>query len=56
MQVTENVKKETVKEFTQSAFAEGSTIHSDGYRSYVPALEGYTYEHEPYDPNFHMRC
>lgn len=51
MRVTENIKKETVKEFAQSAFAEGSTIHSDGYRSYGPALEGYTHEPEPYDPN-----
>lgn len=51
MQVTENIKKETVKSFAQSAFAEGSTIHSDGYRSYVPALEGYTHQHEPYNPD-----
>ena len=26
-------------------------IRSDGYRSYIPALEGYTHEHKPYDPN-----
>ncbi len=23
---------------------------SDGYCSYIPALEGYTHKHEPYDP------
>ena len=39
------------KNFAQAAFAPGGTIHSDGYGSYVPALEGYTHEHKLYDPN-----
>lgn len=51
MQVTENIKQASVKKFAQAAFAQGSTIHSDGYRSYIPALEGFTHEHEVYDPN-----
>ena len=51
MMVTPNIKRASVKKFAQSAFAEGSIIRSDGYRSYIPALEGYTHEHKPYDPN-----
>ena len=51
MQVTRNIKRASVKKFAQAAFAQGSTIHSDGYGSYIPALEGYTHEHKPYDPN-----
>jgi len=39
------------KNFAQAAFAPGGTIHSDGYGSYIPALEGYTHEHKLYDPN-----
>ena len=50
MRVTPNIKRASVKKFAQSAFAEGSTIRSDGYRSYIPALEGYTHEHKPYNP------
>ena len=42
MMVTPNIKRASVKKFAQSAFAEGSTVRSDGYRSYIPALEGYT--------------
>ena len=51
MQVTRNIKRASVKKFAQAAFAQGSTIHSDGYGSYIPALEGYTHEHKPYNPN-----
>ena len=51
MQVTQNIKRASVKKFAQAAFAQGSTIHSDGYRSYIPALEGYTHIHKPFDPN-----
>lgn len=51
MQVTQNIKRASVKKFAQTAFAQGSTIHSDGYGSYIPALEGYTHEHKPYDPD-----
>ena len=40
MKVTPNIKQASVEIFARSAFAEGSTIRSDGYRSYIPALEG----------------
>ena len=51
MQVTPDIKGETVKKFAESAFVEGSTIRSDGYSSYIPALTNFTHEHTPYDPN-----
>ena len=51
MRVTQNIKRASVKKFAQAAFAPGCTIHSDGYGSYIPALEGYTHEHKPYNPN-----
>ena len=51
MQVTPNIKQASVKKFAHTSFADGSVIHSDGYRSYIPALEGYAHEHRPYDPN-----
>ncbi len=50
MRVTANIKQASVRKFARSAFAEGSVIRSDGYCSYIPALEGYTHEHKPYDP------
>ncbi len=51
MKVTENIKQASVRKFAHAAFAEGSVIHSDGYRSYIPALEDFSHEHRPYDPN-----
>ena len=51
MRVTPNLKQASVKKFAHAAFADGSVIHSDGYRSYIPALEGYTHEHRAYDPD-----
>ena len=51
MRVTPNIKRAAVKKFAKSAFAVGSTVRSDGYRSYIPALEGYTHEYKPYDPS-----
>ena len=50
MRVTQNIKRASVKKFAQAAFTQGSTIHSDGYRSYIPALEGFTHEHKPTIP------
>ena len=41
MCVTPNIKRACVKKFAHAAFADGSAIHSDGYRSYIPGLEGY---------------
>ena len=37
-----------------AAVAKGSAIHSDGYRSYLPALEEYIHEHKTYVPNSGM--
>lgn len=51
MKVTEDIKQASVKKFAQSAFAVGSVVHSDGYQSYIPALEGYVHEHKTYTPN-----
>ena len=51
MKVTPNLKQASVKKFAHAAFADGSVIHSDGYRSYIPALEGYAHEHRSYDPD-----
>ena len=48
MRVTRNIKRASVKKFAQAAFTQGSTIHSG---SYIPALEGFTHEHKPYDPH-----
>lgn len=50
MRVTPNIKRASVRKFAHAAFADGSEIHSDGYRSYIPALEGYGHEHKPYTP------
>ena len=51
MKVTENIRQASVKKFARSAIAQGSVIHSDGYRSYIPALKDYIHEHKPYDPD-----
>ena len=51
MRVTPNIKQASVKKFAHTAFADGSVIHSDGYRSYIPALTGYTHEYKSYGPN-----
>ena len=40
IQITPNTEQASVKEFAHAAFADGSVIHSDGYRSYIPTLEG----------------
>ena len=51
MRVTPNIKQASVKKFAHASFADGSVIHSDGYCSYLPALEGYPHEYKPYNPN-----
>ena len=51
MRVTPNIQKESVKKFVQESVILGSTVQSDGYRSYIPALEGdYKHEHKVFDP------
>ena len=52
MKVMPNLKQASVKKFAHTAFADSSVIHSDSYRSYIPALESYTHEHRSYDPDF----
>ena len=51
MSVAKNIKQASVRKFAHAAVAKGSTIRSDGYRSYLPALEEYTHEHKNYLPN-----
>jgi len=51
MQVTDNIRQASIRKFAQTAFAKGSVIRSDGYRSYIPALEGYIHEHRSYTPH-----
>ncbi len=51
MQVTPNLKQASVRKFAQAAFAENSVIRSDGYRSYIPALKGFSHEYKTYDPD-----
>ena len=51
MRVIPNLKQASVKKFAHTAFADGSVIYSDGYCSYIPALEGYTHQHKSYDPD-----
>lgn len=54
MGVTPNIKQASVKKFAHQAIAAGSTVRSDGYPSYIPALEEYTHEHKTYDPKSGM--
>ena len=54
MRVAKNIKQLSVKKFAHAAVAKGSTIRSDGYRSYIPALEDYTHEHKPCNPDSDM--
>ena len=48
MWVTPNIKQAAVKKFAHAAFADGSEIHSDGYCSHIPTLDGFAHEHKPY--------
>lgn len=54
MQVTPNIRQDSVKNFAQAIFADDSTICSDGYRSYIPGLKAYRHKHKVYDPNSGM--
>ena len=54
MGVTKDIKKTAVRKFARCTIVADSTIRSDGYRSYIPALEGYDHEYKPYDPNSGM--
>ncbi len=54
MGVTEDLKKESVRKFAEENFKPDSKIRSDGYRSYIPALEAFDHEHQVYDPDKDM--
>ena len=51
MRVTPNIKQASAKKFAHATFADGSEVHSGGYCSHIPALDGYTHEHKTYDPD-----
>ena len=56
MRVTENIKQASVKKFTNTAIEKGSTIHSDGYHSYIPALKEYKQRDAPLAAYCHQQC
>lgn len=45
LKTTKDMCQKNVAEFAKSAIKQGSTIHTDGYRSYKKGLNGY--EHQP---------
>lgn len=51
MKVAQNIKQAAVRSFAQGAITLGSVIHSDGYRSYAPALAGYDHQPAAYNPD-----
>ena len=50
MKTTKNIRQKSVKAFAEKHIAKGSTIRSDDYCSYGPALTDYTHEPVKYDP------
>lgn len=50
MKPTKDIRQASVRNFAHKDIALGTTILSDGYRSYVPALTDYVHEAEMYDP------
>lgn len=54
MSVTKNIKQASVRKFAKNTIQTDAVIRSDGYRSYIGALDGYTHEHKTYDPNAGM--
>lgn len=51
MDVTENLQQKSVRTFAERSIEAGSTIKSDGYRSYIPALTAFDHQYKKYDPN-----
>lgn len=51
MKGTKNIKQVAVKSFAKASIVPGSTICSDGYRSYAPALTAYEHEPAVYNPD-----
>jgi len=51
MQLTQNLKQASVKKFAKAHIHKGSTIRTDAYRSFSPALAtNYMLETHPFDP------
>lgn len=48
--VTENIRKESVKGFAEKSITPGTTILTDACASYVPALKEYDHQPEKFDP------
>ena len=52
MMVTENVQRSSVRKFLAENIAKGSTVETDGFRSYIqPLREGYTQIAEDFNPD-----
>ena len=52
MMVTENVQRNSVRKFLAENIAKGSTVETDGFRSYIqPLREGYTQIAEDFNPD-----
>ena len=54
MKPTKDIRQASVRDLAHAIIALGSTILSDGYRSYVPALTDYCHEAKVYDPTAGM--
>ena len=54
MDVAENLQQKSVRAFAERSIEAGSTVKSDGYRSYIPALEAFDHQHKKYDPSSGM--
>lgn len=54
MDATENLRQKSVRAFAERSIEAGSTIKSDGYRSYIPALEAFDHQHKKYYPDSGM--
>lgn len=54
MRVAKNIKQASVRRFANDSIETGSTIISDGYRSYIPALSDFDHRHKPFDPQSGM--
>lgn len=54
MDVAENLQQKSVRAFAECSVETGSTIKSDGYRSYISALKAFDHQHKKYDPDSGM--
>lgn len=54
MKTTKDIHQKSVKSFAEKFFADPSTIISDGFRSYGPALTEFEHHPQRYDPKSGM--